>query len=337
MPAHDADEHDPIRGGSRVGHNAMLKLPTVVSDEPLRHEGAEWLKAAETQLIASQMLAVASGGEPMSCQLIEDYDLVDYPELPEDHRDFYKRNTLRMELSRKNRLNEKKRTLLTLDAWDSLYAACRAATIKTAPMTFEALEAECDLSTRFAPPHPAAGHFDGPRAFKLLAFINTKAERTKADKDFYRAAEAAQRAHKLPDGCAPEEFAKRALAFITKINPNLAQQYDAEDAADYVVNLMPAGLREAGRRTKTELKQSGQWGNLMAVAARCRALCSEEKAAQPPKIAGMCATAFDSAPRHPKPNECLLGDIFSLGTVARHTPDIIEYALGMLIDDLPER
>ena len=95
---------------------------------------------------------------------------------------------------------------------------------------------------RFAPPHLAAGHYDGPRAFKLLAFINTKAERTKADKDFYRAAEAAQRAHKLPDGCAPEEFAKRALAFITKINPNLAQQYDAEDAADYVINLMPAGL-----------------------------------------------------------------------------------------------
>ena len=39
----------------------------------------------------------AGGGEPMSCQLIEDYDLVDYPELPEDHHDFYKRNTLRME------------------------------------------------------------------------------------------------------------------------------------------------------------------------------------------------------------------------------------------------
>ena len=156
MPARDADEYDSTSGGSRVGHNAKLKLPTVVSDEPLRHEDAEWLKAAETQLIASQMLVIASGGEPMSCQLIEDYDLVDYPELPEDHRDFYKRNTLRMELSRKNRLNEKKRTLLTLDAWDSLYAACRAATIKTAPMTFEALEAECDLSMRFAPPHLAA-------------------------------------------------------------------------------------------------------------------------------------------------------------------------------------
>ena len=65
MPARDADEYDSTSGGSRVGHNAKLKLPTVVSDEPLRHEGAEWLKAAETQLIASQMLAIASGGEPI--------------------------------------------------------------------------------------------------------------------------------------------------------------------------------------------------------------------------------------------------------------------------------
>ena len=40
-----------------------------------------------------------------------------------------------MELQRKNCLNEKKRTLLTLNAWDSLYAACRACTIKSAPMS----------------------------------------------------------------------------------------------------------------------------------------------------------------------------------------------------------
>ena len=31
MPAHDADEYDPTSGGSRLGHTAKLKLPTVVS------------------------------------------------------------------------------------------------------------------------------------------------------------------------------------------------------------------------------------------------------------------------------------------------------------------
>jgi hypothetical protein len=40
--------------------------------------------------------------------------------------------------------------------------------------------------------------------------------------------------------------------------------------------------------------------------------------------------------RHPKSNECLLSDIFSLGTVAGHAPGIIEYLLRMLVDDLPE-
>ena len=40
--------------------------------------------------------------------------------------------------------------------------------------------------------------------------------------------------------------------------------------------------------------------------------------------------------RHPKSNECLLNDIFSLGNTASHAPDIFEYALRMLVEDLPE-
>jgi hypothetical protein len=40
---------------------------------------------------------------------------------------------------------------------------------------------------------------------------------------------------------------------------------------------------------------------------------------------------------HPKSNKRFLGDIFRLDTVAGHAPGIIEYALHMLIEDMPER
>jgi len=40
--------------------------------------------------------------------------------------------------------------------------------------------------------------------------------------------------------------------------------------------------------------------------------------------------------RHPKSNKRFLGNIFRLDTVNGHAPGIIEYALGMQVEDLPE-
>jgi hypothetical protein len=69
-------------------------------------------------------------------------------------------------------------------------------------------------------------------------------QRSESDKDFYRKAEAIQRASTLPDGCGRTDYAKKALAFLTHIHPNLPAPMADDDTTLYLINLMPKGLRE---------------------------------------------------------------------------------------------
>ncbi len=279
--ARDADNFDSGNSRAERATSTNLVLPTMPADQPLRHEGALWDKQSVEALRRTDLLAVARGGEPSECMLIEDYDLNDYPMLDAGHRDYERRIETRNNLARKNRANAKERYLKKLKAWDAIYAACRECCMLNAPMLYEGIELKCSLDERVAENDPAFGRFDGPRAFQILQYVCTGGERTDADKKFYRVAEAAQLAHPLKDGCSADEYSRRALAFMFKINPFLAQRYDAVDAADYLIKQMPPMLKEAGRRTRDNLKSQGQLTNLMAVAAACRALVLEEQKANP--------------------------------------------------------
>ena len=98
---------------------------------------------------------------------------------------------------------------------------------------------ECPLSKRGI----EGGYYDGPLAWRLVKATLAKAVRTEADKAYYRKAERIQTEHRLADGCTADEYAKKALSFILHINPNLAQPYNADDAAQYILDL--AAMLEA--------------------------------------------------------------------------------------------
>ena len=140
-----------------------------------------------------------------------------------------------------------------------------------------------------------AGYFDGPLAWQVALAVLPKAdgERTKLDKDFYSAAEALQLSHPLKPGCSGEEYSKRAGTWIHRIMPNLGRPCPPGDASDYVLQLMPANLREAGRRIKSDLKREGSWLNLAAVTRACRTVVDEEQATPNPTPSFVSLTASE--------------------------------------------
>ena len=171
-----------------------------------------------------------------------------------------------------NASNAQKRIQIELDAWTELYTDLKISTEVTAPVLSRELKMTCDLSASGYP-----GSFDGPRAWRITRHHLQGRTRTEADKDYYRTAERLQRSSVLPDGCTAAEFSRKALAFLIHIRPNLPQAYDDDDTMAYIINLMPKGLRESGRRIKTELRQEGREHDFMHVIQRCHALVHEEQ------------------------------------------------------------
>ena len=147
----------------------------------------------------------------------------------------------------------------------------------------------CDLSSRGV----VGGYFDGPRAYRIIMHKLEKTIRTEQDKDFYRQAERLQRATHLPDGCPAADYHKKALSFIVHINPNLAQPYDSDDTTQYIINLMPKGMRDAGRLVKHELTLEGKLHDHLYVIQKCRALVQEEQKAPPTAPSFVALAAAD--------------------------------------------
>lgn len=53
------------------------------------------------------------------------------------------------------------------------------------------------------------------------------------------------------------------------------------DAAEYVIDLMPTGLKTQGKLLKSEIKAEGRLNELMYVAKKCRELVFEEHRGAP--------------------------------------------------------
>ena len=53
--------------------------------------------------------------------------------------------------------------------------------------------------------------------------------------------------------------------------PNLVQKYTQEDAANYIVEMMPPSLREAGKRVTYNCKANGTYTDLMKLIKTCEA------------------------------------------------------------------
>ncbi len=126
------------------------------------------------------------------------------------------------------------------------------------------------------------GYFDGLRAWRIVTNQLCGGERSRLDRDCYRAAELVQRTQRLATGCSAEElYWRRALALIVNIRPNLAQQYSDDDASEYLIDLMPASLATDSRRLTDQLKARGHYHNRMTVLKACReTVFAEQKKAR---------------------------------------------------------
>ena len=124
------------------------------------------------------------------------------------------------------------------------------------------LRESCDYA-RYGTP---GGYFDGTLAFRMTYAKLFSGERTKSDREFYCAAEQLQRSSRLADGCKAEDFMAKAFAWIYRIRPHLAQAYTDQDAAEFLVDMVPKRLASDARRIRSECIREGTFLNLMHVA-----------------------------------------------------------------------
>ena len=241
------------------------KFPDFPGEHVLAHEGAEWMKSAYASLAAARLAVTAETGGLLALEEIIDIPLSSMPALPTSHRDHSRRMVDRLKISQDNTRNQLKRRRLLWEAWDELFQTLHKSTKRFAPLLHTMMWESCNLRAAGV----VGGHFDGPLAWRILLSRINATERTKADKLYYDSCLGIQKANRLSDGCAADAFSKRAIAFVLHLMPNLAQKYTQEDAADYIVEMMPPSLREAGKRVTYNCKQNGTYLDLMKLIKLC--------------------------------------------------------------------
>ena len=272
------DSDDPRPSGKLV-------LPDLPGDHVLSHDGALWKKTAFAQMSAKDYGVVAETGIPPALAEIIDDDLDDYPMLAITHRDYERRKGERNRIAKANHKNAMLRQRLTLSCWNELFAGLHLCCKANAPLLMQVLYDACDLTSAGY----VGGYFDGPRAWRIIKARISSADdtRSKHDKNYYRACLNAQLANRLPGGAPAAEFTRRAMAYVLYIMPNLAQKYTLPDAADYILDLMPKTLHEAGRRVKAECKAAGNLHDLQNLITLCDAEMFE---LQDPKVVAPLVT-----------------------------------------------
>ena len=235
-----------------------LVLPPFPGEDPHLHEAVEWWQNAETRISAARLAEIAKGDEPLAARRLPITDLSTLPPLPEDHRDHERRNELRILKDAQNESNRMARYAIVMEGRSALFAAIHSSMERSAPMFAKELRLQCDYARSG---HP--GYFDGSTAWVMTYDKLFASARSKADREYYRAAEMLQRSNRLPNGCKKDDFLRKAHAWVHKIRPNLAQGYTDFDAADFIVDMMPARLASDARRIKAECIANGTFTDLM--------------------------------------------------------------------------
>ena len=278
-------EHDRSAGSKAVNPDtrtvgaAPTHFPQFPGEDCLAHAATLYIEQAEAYLISRGLLIVARGEIPQSVKQIVDVDLSQLPALPQSHPGYDRRLETRIKIKAQNAANKMKRRHLLLTDWTEVYTLLKVSTETTAAVFSRELKDECDL---FATRKMEGGYFDGPRAWRMTLLKLKGGQRSKADKEFYRAAERAQRASHLADGCRASDYSQKAHAFLVHINPNLAQPYDATETTDYLLDLMPNALRGDARLIKHELSVEGRLTDHLYVVSKCRAVVHDEQRGAPP-------------------------------------------------------
>ena len=254
-----ADSND-----SKLGKSKIADFP---SEHVLAHEGSEWQKSARSTLAAVHLAVTAETGDVPMLEEIIDMPLDALPMLAMGHRDYERRMVDRLKLTQENTKNHLKRRRIMLESWDEVFHMLHACTKRCAPLLHQTMYEACDMRNQGI----IGAHYDGPRAWRILDERINAGERTKADKLYYDKCLSAQKASRLHDNCNSDVYAKRAIAFVLNIMPNLAQKFTQEDAAEYIVEMMPPNLREAGKRVTYNCKLDGTFTDLMNLIKVCEA------------------------------------------------------------------
>ena len=173
----------------------------------------------------AHLLVVADGGEPERNAKLKEWDLSKVPALNPSDRDFSRREMERMKLIRINEDFLDDKFTNTMTDWTRIYMSIAMCAKTSAPLFYQRIKLVCNLAERGAA-SIAGGYWDGPLAWKmLLVSLATDGQgRTASDKKYYRAAEAIQRANRLPDYCLADDYSRKAIAFLTHILPNHPQK-----------------------------------------------------------------------------------------------------------------
>ena len=252
-----------------------LELLPFPGENPRQHEAVQWWESTHTRIAAAGLITTAKGGSPPAATRLVDVPLDSLPDLPRDHSNFERRRELRIRTQTQNAANARQRYSLTMEGRTTIFAAIYRSLETTAPMFARELRESCDYARHGVD----GGYFDGTLAFRMSYAKLFAAERTKADREFYRAAELLQRSTRLPDGCRPEEFMKKAYAWIYKIRPHLAQGYSDADAAEYLIEMVPKRLAADARRIKAECQREGTYLNLMHLARELEKVIFDDQSA----------------------------------------------------------
>lgn len=252
----------PEQKGADFAPAKRLSLLPFPGENPHLHEAVKWWESTQARIAAAGLATTAAGGSPASSNSYVDVPLDSLPDLPSDHPQFERRRESRIRIQTQNAVNARRRYSIIMEGRTEIFSAFHMCAEETAPMFARELREACDYA-RYA---VSGGYFDGTLAFRMAYQKLFAGERTKADREFYRAAEQLQRSSRLPDGCSSEEFMKKAFAWIYRIRPHLAQAYSDQDAAEYLVDLMPKRLAADARRIRGDCIRDGTFLNLMFLA-----------------------------------------------------------------------
>ena len=257
---------------------SSLTLNPFPGENPRLHDSVQWWESSQTRFAASGLLTTAQGGAPTTAERIVDVPLDSLPDLPADHPHFEKRRETRIRTQAQNASNARQRFAIIMEGRTKVFAAIYQSAENSAPMFARELRERCDYARHGVD----GGYFDGTLAYRIVYSKLFSTERTKADREFYKAAEQLQRSSRLSDGCKAEDFMRRAYAWIYKIRPHLPQAYSDSDAADFLIDMMPKRLASDARRIRGECQRDGTYLNLMHLARELEKVVFEDQTSPSP-------------------------------------------------------
>ena len=264
----DGDDRDARRAAT------LQKFP---GENPILHESVQWWESTQIRLAVAGLIKTANGQAPDEALLIIDTDMSELPVLDVNHRDFERRNEVRLMEKKRNAVNRRKRYRIIMGQRTAVFSSLFNACEESAPMFARELREACD----YARVGIEGGYFDGALAYRKVYAKLFAAKRSQADVEFYDTAKSLQKKSTLADGCKASDFMSKAYAWIHKIRPHLAQSYNDADAAEYIVQLMPRRLGADARRIHAKFEEEGKLGNLMELARELEKIVYADQSSTP--------------------------------------------------------